>query len=57
VYLKTHDVTGSEGFLRISRKNDAAHRKKARCPGALGVFRYTLDLSFLISGMNEESCS
>ena len=53
VYLKTHDVTGSEGFLRCarhffagmltySRKNDAAHRKKARCPGALGVFRYTL---------------
>ena len=24
--------------------NDAAHRKKARCPGALGVFRYTLSL-------------
>ena len=23
-------------------KNDAVHRKKARCPGALGVFRYTL---------------
>ena len=54
VYLKTHDVTGSEGFLRCARhffagiltyfklKNDAAHRKSARCPGALGVFRYTL---------------
>ena len=53
VYLKTHDVTGSEGFLRCARhffagiltyfkENDAAHRKKARCPGALGVFRYTL---------------
>ena len=24
--------------------NDAAHRKKARCPGALGVFRNTLSL-------------
>ena len=53
MYLKTHDVTGSEGFLRCARhffaeiltyfkENDAAHRKKARCPGALGVFRYTL---------------
>ena len=33
----------SQEYWRISRKNDAAHRKKARCPGALGVFRYTLD--------------
>ena len=32
----------SQEYWRISRKNDAAHRKKARCPGALGVFRYTL---------------
>ena len=32
----------SQEYWRISRKNDAAHRKKARCPGALGIFRYTL---------------
>ena len=66
VYLKTHDVTGSEGFLRCARhffagiltyfkENDAAHRKKARCPGALGVFRYTLGgnamYCILVAGM------
>ena len=31
----------SQEYWRISRKNDAAQREKARCPGALAVFRYT----------------
>ena len=32
----------SQEYWRISRKNGAAQREKVRCPGALGVFRYTL---------------
>ncbi len=50
VYLKTPNGSGSEGvcavqgtfsqeYCRISRKNGAAQREKARCPGALGVGR------------------
>ena len=33
----------SQEYWRISRKNGAAQREKIRCPGALGVFRYTLE--------------
>ena len=45
----------SQEYWRISRKNDAAHRKKARCPGALGVFRYTLCTDFVLFGIFQKN--
>ena len=45
----------SQEYWRISRKNDAAHRKKARCPGALGVFRYTLGTDFVLFGIFQKN--
>ena len=44
-------VRSSDYSGRIARKNDAAQREKARCPGALAVFRYTPDLSMTFMSM------